>query len=162
MALGFNADEILQMAEQIERNGAQYYRKAAESCGECELKDRLLELAEMEDGHEKTFADMRTGLASAESQSLTFDPSGETEQYLMAMADANVFDPDVDLTDAVSGMSPEEILDVAIDLEKESIVFYLGVREAVSEKAGKDKIELILKEEMSHVALLRGYLNALA
>ncbi|MFC2099861.1 ferritin family protein [Candidatus Bipolaricaulota bacterium] len=162
MALGFNANEILQMAEQIERNGARFYREAAVSCGDCELKERLLELAKMEDGHERTFADMRAALSGAETQSFTFDPSGDAEQYLMAMADANVFDPDVDLADAVSGMSPEEILDVAIDLEKESIVFYLGLRETVSEKAGKDKVEAILKQEMSHVALLRGYLNELA
>ena len=161
MALGFNANEVLQMAEQIERNGARFYREAAASCGECELQDRLLQLAEMEDGHEKTFADMRAGLAGAETQSATFDPEGEAVQYLMAMADANVFDPDVDLTEAVSGMSPEELLDVAIDLEKESIVFYLGLRELVSDRAGKEKIEGILKEEMSHVALLRGYINEL-
>jgi len=162
MALGFNANEVLQMAEQIERNGAQFYRKAAESCGECELRDRLLELAEMEDGHEKTFATMRGALSGAEAQSTAFDPEGVTAQYLMAMADANVFDPEVDISEAVTGMSAEELLDVAIDLEKESIVFYLGLRDLVSDAAGKEKIEAILKEEMSHVALLRGYLSELA
>jgi hypothetical protein len=30
MSFEFNADEILEMAEQIERNGARFYRKAAE------------------------------------------------------------------------------------------------------------------------------------
>jgi len=162
MALGFNANEVLQMAEQIERNGARFYRKAAESCGECELQERLRQLADMEDGHEKTFVEMRASLTGAETESTTFDPEGEAAQYLMAMADANVFDPDVDLCEAVPGMSPKELLEVAIDLEKESIVFYLGLRELVSGKAGKDKMEGILKEEMSHIALLRGYINELA
>jgi rubrerythrin len=30
MSTPFNADEILEMAEQIERNGARFYRRAAE------------------------------------------------------------------------------------------------------------------------------------
>ena len=46
-------------------------------------------------------------------------------------------------------------------LEKESIVFYLGLRDLVPAKLGKDKVERILREEMSHVALLRGQLAAL-
>ena len=109
----------------------------------------------MEDSHERTFADMRQSLANGETRTLTFDPSGEVQQYLMAMAYANVFDPDVDLVDAVSGMSSEELLQVAIDLEKEPIVFYLGLREMVSEREGKGKAEGILREGMSHVTMLR-------
>lgn len=30
MSFNFNADEIFEMAEEIERNGAKFYRKAAE------------------------------------------------------------------------------------------------------------------------------------
>ena len=30
MSIVFNADEILEMAEQIERNGAKFYRRASE------------------------------------------------------------------------------------------------------------------------------------
>ena len=162
MALGFNADEVLRMAERIEQNGARFYRKAAESCGAAELNGCLLKLAEMEEAHAKTFADMHVELTGAEAKPLSFDPEGETEKYLLAMADANVFDPDVDLGDAACEMSDEEILDVAIDLEKESIVFYLGLKELVSSQAGKDKVEEILKEEISHIALLRDRLETLA
>jgi rubrerythrin len=156
MAFNFNADEVLQMAEQIERNGARFYRRAAEACDADEApRAKFLELAEMEDGHERTFAQMREGLRAEESQSATFDPQGETADYLAAMADANVFGPGTDPVDLVCGKSTEELLEIAIGLEKESIVFYLGLRDLVPEKLGKDKVERILKEEMSHVALLR-------
>ena len=48
MAFGFNADEILQMVERIERNGARFYRRAAEACQADEAsKATFLELAEM-------------------------------------------------------------------------------------------------------------------
>jgi len=163
MAFGFNADEILQMAERIERNGARFYRRAAEACGADDAsKAAFLELAEMEDGHERTFAEMRAALGTGEAQTSTFDPEGQAAAYLAAMADANVFGPDTDPVDLVCDKSTEELLKIAIDLEKESIVFYLGLRDLVSAPAGRDKVERILQEEMAHVALLRGKIAALA
>ena len=47
-----------------------------------------------------------------------------------------------------------EILKSAIEAEKDSIVFYLGMKEAVPENLGKDRIETIIKEEMGHIRVL--------
>ena len=47
-----------------------------------------------------------------------------------------------------------EILTMAIGLEKDSIVFYIGIQRAVGERLGKEKIDDIIAEEVSHVALL--------
>jgi len=163
MGLSFNADEVLQMAERIERTGARFYRQAAETCvgADDALKGKLLELAEMEDTHERTFTEMRGTLSGGEARPTAFDPEGETAQYLAAMADANVFGRDADPTAVACGKPVEEILRLAIALEKESIVFYLGLRDLVPERSGRSKVERILKEEMAHVALLRGHLAAL-
>ena len=46
--------------------------------------------------------------------------------------------------------SMEEILKEAILAEKDSIVFYLGMKEMVPENFGKTKIDAIIKEEMVH------------
>lgn len=162
MTFNFNADEVLQMAERIERNGARFYRRAAEACGaDARTRNKLLELAEMEDCHEQTFAQMREALRVEESQPVAFDPQCEAVHYLAAMADANVFGPEADPVDLICDKSIGELLKVAIGLEKESIVFYLGLRDLVPAKLGMDKVERILREEMSHVALLRGQLAAL-
>ena len=162
MAFGFNADEILRMAERIERNGARFYRRAAEVCGaDEETRAALLELAEMEEDHERAFAEMREALDAAESRPSTFDPAGETAAYLAAMADGSVFGPETDPADLVCGKPIEELLKIAIGLERESILFYLGLRDLVPPASGRDKVESVLKEEMSHVALLRGRLTAL-
>ena len=48
----------------------------------------------------------------------------------------------------------EDILKSAITAEKDSIVFYLGMKEAVSEDLGSDRIDNIIKEEMGHIKLL--------
>ena len=55
MAIKFNANEVLAMAEQIERNAAAFYRKAASSHPAKHNQDFLLKLAAMEEDHERTF-----------------------------------------------------------------------------------------------------------
>ena len=161
MALDFNADEIFQIAEQIEQNGASFYRGAARLDFDEGTKQKLLDLAEMEDAHEKTFASMRQQLSGQEVASTVFDPHGEVANYLKAMADGYVFQKSAAPEDLLSGKSIEEVLKAAIGLEKDSIIFYLGIKESVPEKYGKDKIEGIIKEEMSHVTLLSNELKAL-
>jgi rubrerythrin len=55
----------------------------------------------------------------------------------------------------------KEILKAAIEAEKDSIVFYLGMKEAVPEKHGKRRLDTILKEEMGHIRMLSKELMAL-
>ncbi|MBU0944205.1 MAG: ferritin family protein [Proteobacteria bacterium] len=149
MGLDFNADEVFEMAEQIERNGAQYYREAAEAVSNDEDKKFLLELAEMEDDHEVTFSDLRKKLSANEKEVVTFDPENEAAQYLKALADTRVF-----YKKALDLSSMEGILTGAITAEKDSIVFYLGMKDMVGGSRGKDRINAIIKEEMRHINLL--------
>jgi len=159
MSIDFNADEIFEMAEEIERNGARFYRKAAEGKEDTHSHQLLLDLAAMEDEHEKLFASMRKDLSKQERASDVFDPYNEAALYLRAMADGAVFnvkkDPSEDLT---GSESMEDILRRAIGLEKDSIVFYLGMKEMVPERLGRPKVEAIIKEEMKHITDLNGAL----
>jgi len=43
MPIPFNADEVFEMAEQIERNGARFYRAAAEEIAHIATLSRKLE-----------------------------------------------------------------------------------------------------------------------
>ena len=149
MSIDFNADEVFEIAEQIERNGAKFYRKAAENITDPDKRKFLINLAEMEDDHEKMFKSMRADLTRDEKVITTFDPEGEAEKYLRALADTRIFyEKDIDTT------SLEEIFKSAITAEKDSIVFYLGMKEVIPEHLGRDKLDGIIKEEMSHIRLL--------
>lgn len=160
MAMPFNADEIFEMAQQIERNGAKFYRAAAKKISS--LKETLLELANMEDEHLKTFTDMRSNLSAAEKEPLVFDPDSQAAMYLQVMANGHVFDVKTDPTRQLTGKkTAEDILKMAIGLEKDSIVFYSALKESVSRKAGKDKVEAIIAEEMSHIVILGDKLASL-
>ena len=70
MGISFNADEIFEMAIYVERNGAKFYRKAAEQTESPDVKKMLLELAAMEDGHEIIFAEMRKDLNEKDRKSV--------------------------------------------------------------------------------------------
>jgi len=149
MGIDFNADEVFEIAEQIERNGAKFYRTAAENVTDVDKRKILINLAEMEDKHEQTFKTMRSELSQDEKVVTTFDPEGESERYLRALADTRVFyEKEIDTT------SFEEILKAAIAAEKESIVFYLGMKAVVPAHLGKEKLDGIIKEEMGHISLL--------
>ena len=149
MSIDFNADEVFEIAEQIERNGAEFYRTAAEHISDENKKQLLYDLAEMEDEHEKTFQIMRRKLSQDEKTVTTFDPEGESEKYLRALADTRIFYEKEIITSSF-----KEILKSAITAEKDSIVFYVGMKDVVPAHLGKDKLDGIIKEEMSHIKLL--------
>ena len=156
MSYDFTADDIFEMAEQLERNGAKFYRTAAENAVEASAKELLLGLAAMEDEHEKTFAQLRAELTSKEKSATVFDPEGESTLYLRALADTRVFfEKEIDIT------SMRDILKSAITAEKDSIVFYLGMKDLVPDKFGKDRMDAIIKEEMGHIRILSKELVAL-
>ena len=149
MAYDFNADEIFEMAVQIEQNGAKFYRNAAESVASEDEKALLLKLAAMEDDHEDTFATMKAELTEDDKAETIFDPANESVMYLKALADTRVFfEKQIDTTEM------KEILKSAIQAEKDSIVFYLGMKELVPSAKGKEKLDFIIREEMDHIRLL--------
>ena len=157
-----NADEILKIAEQIERNGITFYEKAAERFQGDEERT-LLSLANMERNHERAFAGMRRELADADEGLKAFDPEGEAERYLAALADGKIFDLKADPVELLGQQeSVESILELAIELEKDSVVFYVAIKDVVPEALGKEKVEKIIKEEMDHIILLSGILSSLA
>jgi rubrerythrin len=160
MVMPFNADEVFEMAEQIEKNGARFYRAAAKKIPE--VSQVFSDLAAMEDEHEKTFAAMRSELSGTEVVPSVFDPDGQAQMYLRVMADEHVVNVKTDPVEQLAGKeTPEEVLKMAIGLEKDSIAFYVGLKESVSPRAGKDKVEAIIKEEMGHIATLSQKLEAL-
>lgn len=156
MSHAYSADEIFDMAEQIEKNGAKFYRDAAGSASDSETKDFLLMLAKMEDNHLRTFSDMRAKLSVKETESPTFDPNNEASLYLKSLADSKIF-----FHKAVDTSSLEEVFKAAIVAEKDSIAFYLGMKDLVPVHLGQDKLDEIIKEEMKHIRILNDKLVGL-
>ena len=155
MAYYFNANEMFEMAIRIEENGTRFYRKAAGLQSDSSNRQMLEKLAIMEDHHQTVFREMRKGLSEADKTATVFDPQNEASQYLSAMADAHGGEGSPTAADSLSGKeSIAEIVDIAIGLEKESILFYIGLKDMIPPQYGQEKLEKIIKEEQKHVVQL--------
>lgn len=150
--VSYNLDEIFEIAEQIERNGAAFYRKAAGFTDSDATRDLLTDLAGQEDEHEKTFAEMRRKLVAADASVAAHDQDETVALYLRALAGEYVFNlkqkPEARLT---GKESVADILRMAIGLEKDSIVLYTGIKDAMGSDEDRCKIEHILGEEQKHI-----------
>jgi rubrerythrin len=162
MTVNFTAFEIFEIAEQIERNGAKFYRGAATISADKSMQQFFTRLAEMEDKHEKIFADMRNSLQDETDDTKVFDPNNEMVYYLKAIAKSAGWEGKAASRVEFTGSeTPIQIIKTAIQAEKASIDYYLGLKEFVSSQTGKNKVDGIIKEEMGHVVTLQKNLEQL-
>lgn len=161
MVITYTADEIFEMAEESERNAAEFYREAAERSSNEETRKLLLDMSATEIEHLETFQNMREKLVAEEGMSI-FDPLGRSTMFLQAMADARTWEGRVNPTRELSGNeTAKEIVEIALEAEKEMVVFYVGLKDLVYFKAGKDKVEEIIIEELEHISALLKKLKSL-
>ena len=160
MADFFNAFEVFEMAEQVERNGVRFYQRAAAASADEHLKDALLDLARMEQDHIRIFSTMKQEL-SGQPWAEGFEQENEAVLYLRALMAGKIFDEKEDPADLVGKMSMPEVLKKAIALEKDSIAFYTGIKELVPAEFGKGRMDAIIREEMRHVRILSEGLGSL-
>jgi rubrerythrin len=161
MSISFNAIEVFEIAERIERNSVKFYRRAAEALSDQDLSGILLSLAEFEKEHEETFANMRKQISNKEWDLITFDPENEMTLYLQAIANGHIFDLKKDPGEQLKDKETAgDIFKYAIEAEKNSIIFYLGLKNFVPAEAGKDKVDEIIEEEMGHIVVLNQRLEA--
>jgi len=161
MSIEFNADEVFEIADRIEENGAAFYRKAAAIVKDSKTRLLLLDLAAMEERHRETFGELRAAL-SKKGWAPAFDPDGQSEMYLRAIADGRIFDVKADPAERLTGSeSTGDIFRMAVALEKDSLLFYQELRQIVPERLGRDRVERIIGEEIRHVMLLNAGLAEL-
>ena len=162
MKTPFNVNEVFEIAEQIERNGYNFYAKAAKNAANRQAGKFLKGLAEMEVGHIDVFANMRDKFAGADQPDI-FDLDGQAAKYLHAMVEGCVFTGHDDPAASLKGDETiVQILEKAIGLEKSAIAFYYGVLSVVTCPETKTGLQSIIEEEMSHVVMLKEKLDSLA
>ncbi|MBL7076842.1 MAG: ferritin family protein [Kiritimatiellae bacterium] len=159
MSITFNADEIFAMAVQIERNGQAFYQQAADMQKDEATRDYFLNLVDMEKQHVSTFQNMREQFADVGESMDLYDEAG---QYLATMADAYKVEGSPKITAQLTGEETmEDILRLAIGLEKDAVLFYLGMKDVVPENLGKGKVDFIIEEEKQHLVTLTAELKKL-
>jgi rubrerythrin len=149
-----NADEVFEMAEVIEKRGLAFYQEAARVSDDAESRDLFGTLASMEGEHEQVFSAIRDHVAGR------VGGAGKDALYWNSVAAAMMRDIELQLAERFVGRkSRQEILEAALGFEKDTVLFFLSVRNMVSGSADKRKIDAIIKEEIGHVLLLNSRLT---
>ena len=148
------ADDVFGMAIRIEENGFAFYSGAAKKTQEAAVKKLFAELANMEQGHVTAFKSLRATMPGELLESPVWDPEGLAESYLQATADTHIFTVEAAL-DRLQGVNnADQAIDMAIQFEKDSVAFFLGMKELLSRQEGKDEIDKLIAAEMEHIRML--------
>jgi rubrerythrin len=162
MGITFSTTEVLEMAEKMERDGASFYRKAAERFQNAYVQKLFTELVEWENKHEELFAGMRERLRRADEQAGDLGSDDDLVVYSQAMKGLDVFGAKTDPARQLTGTEGiKDVLKKAIVKEKDSIVFYSALKAFVPSQAGRETIDDIIKEETHHIRILNQSLQAL-
>lgn len=160
MADTYSLSEVFRIAEEIERNGFDFYVQAAVAAKDADTKKVFQELAEKEKEHQMVFADMRRQFCAA-ADTHWFDPDGQASAYLKTLADNHVFNLNQDISALLASVqSSQSALRLAIGFEKDTIAFFTALKNATAEHY-REKIDLLIKEELDHIRQLAQALASL-
>lgn len=149
----FNDLEGLRIAVEMEKRGAQLYRRAQRICTVQRAQALLQQLEADERGHEAEF--YRLYQRQLDRHETWPDYSLEQSAYLSAMAADVVFSGGLVEMGRESGFdSPAAILRYAIQGEKDSLLFYGALMEQTSDQQAKAVFAEIIRQERGHLAAL--------
>ena len=147
----FSIREAVEQAVQTEKLGYQFYTTIAEKFVKDEGLNKLFTtLAEKELRHEKTFKELLEIIKDEEPVDWE-----EAEQYLRAIVESEFFlGKNRSLPSMKNVKTVEDAVNFAIGFEKETLLYFYGIRDAVKEK---EVVEEIINEERSHIMWLNRF-----
>jgi rubrerythrin len=147
----FSITEVIEQAVQTEKLGAHFYTEMARKFKEVQEIKKLFEtLAGKELLHEKIFSKLKENVQDEGIEGLE-----EISQYLRAIVESAFFlGSNKALTTIEDAKTVKDAVNHAINFEKESLLYYLGLRDSIKDKETIDKI---INEERSHIVWLRKF-----
>lgn len=151
MTISLSANEIVNIAIEIEKQGIAYYDVMARSTWHEVARDLFVHLVKMERQHLETFQAMLTEI---EKQEIPPEPDPQHVAYIQSLADSAVFTDELAASELATHLDSEiEAMDIAISAEKDSILFYYEVKDIVPQTV-EPTILQILNEEKAHLSQL--------
>ena len=144
----YSISEVIEQAVQTEKLGYQFYTTMADRFKEDSGLKKLFEtLGAKELVHEKRFSELKEITGAAE-------PEGweEASQYLRAIVESEFFlGSHKSLPELKQVNTVESAVNFAMGFEKETLLYFHTIRDAVKEK---DVVDEIINEEKSHIMWL--------
>ncbi|MFC1937312.1 ferritin family protein [Chloroflexota bacterium] len=159
MSITFSDNELINIAIGIERRGVAFYEVMARSARDNNARKVFALLADMERGHIETFQGM---LREGNRPQVAETYAGEYAAYLGALVDSAVFTDDMASSEmATRAESDIAALELAIAGEKDSLLFYYGMKEIMPPPA-QSTVDNVINEEKLHLRQLAELKSKLA
>lgn len=144
----FRAREAIEFAMRMEKNGQAFYEAMAQASQTAPVRDLFQRLAREEKKHREEFSQMLERAGSYEAQE---SYPGEYEQYLRALIDTQVFGSKGQPQELAAQIGSEaEGIRLALQSEKDSILFYQSLRSLVPEGEWQF-VDQLIAQERRHV-----------
>ncbi len=155
MLFCFNATEVFRIAMEIKDRCVAFYEKAQGVIQDSEVKQLFGALAREETEHKARIENLKARVPAGGWTPAVSDPEQELDLYIKMMADQHVLSSTDELDAQLAQVkSARDALRLALQLEKDSVIFFLGMQEATCEGKDRDLLALLIKEEQDHVRRL--------
>lgn len=133
------SESIVNMVINVEKQGEIFYKKLSEIADE-KFKDILVELSKEEKEHAEIFSNLR----KAENWD-------EIDSYILTYASYNII-PDLEsIILELEKMDLDTIFDLAIGIEKDSIILYYELKDKLTDSEAKELLKKIIEQEKLHI-----------
>lgn len=147
----FAGSEIVEIGVQIEKNGKDFYEAISAQSKNALAKDVFQFLAGEEAKHIEIFKNI---LGSVEKYAPSEAYPGEYFAYMNALASEHIFtQKDKGREIAQKTQSDKEAVDLGIGFEKDSIIFYEGMKKVVPDYDHKI-VDALIEQEHKHLLQL--------
>jgi len=153
----FSALEVMEMAKDIEKRGKSFYLKHAEATENRDLRELFKQLAADEQDHYEKFVALTEELKD-DGEEADYLYEEDVSAYFNYLVEYSVFPKD-DSKESVEALNDvKKALKLAVQAEKDSILFYREMCENNEDKT-LEAVEELIKQEKEHLKSLVKYIK---
>ena len=149
----FTAEEILDMAIRIERNGEQIYRSAIERAANPKIASLLGWMADEEKQHAQFFLEMKDNIQPHVSDPIADAFGYEILDKLMGNQSFSLEEVDFGKIEQV-----KDLIAVFIEFEEDTILFYQMLESFIQDEGARQELRRVIDEENRHIRKLKDFL----
>ena len=149
----FNVSEVIEFAITIEQNGYKFYLESIKKLEDKEIIELFQYLADEELKHEEMFKGLLYDIGDfAPHESYEGEYESYSNYFLKshALGNQELLQKYID-----SIVTVDDAINIALEFEKDSIVFFSGLRKHLSNHL--EKLDIIVQEEIDHIIKINEY-----
>jgi rubrerythrin len=148
----FTLAEVYNLGIGIEKNGEKFYRDALKQAWSAPIADMLTLLAEEEVKHVDFFVRRLDAVKQKRDNPFLDEMGTSVLKDILGNQTFSLKEADVSKIRSV-----DELVALAIEFEKDTILFYEMIGSFITDEKGRRQLEEIIEEEERHVRLFESY-----